>query len=261
MPRTFDIDHLHVSVYPDSAALGAAAADSVLIRIQQALEQRGMARVIFATGNSQLAFLQHLITRAAEVDWSRVTAFHLDEYVNLPETHPASFRGYLRDKLFNHIDFAAVHLLDGNAADLTAECDRYSALLAAAPIDMACVGIGENGHLAFNDPPADFDTSARVHVVTLDEACRLQQVGEGHFVDFAAVPTHALSLTVPMIMAADSISCVAPESRKAQAVYTALTGDITPDCPASILRRHADCHLLLDTASAALLPDIIETEQ
>ncbi len=257
MPRTFQIDQMQISVYPDSDSLGAAAADAVLHRIQSALAARGAARVIFATGNSQLGFLQHLIARASEIDWTRVTAFHLDEYVNLPETHPASFRGYLREKLFNHLDFAAVHLLDGNAPDLVSECTRYSALLDAAPIDVACVGIGENGHLAFNDPPADFATPAHVHVVTLDEACRRQQVGEGHFASFEAVPTQALSLTVPMILAASSISCVAPEARKAQAVYNTLLGEITPDCPASIMRRHADCHLLLDTESAALLPGTV----
>ncbi|MBZ0290556.1 MAG: 6-phosphogluconolactonase [Anaerolineae bacterium] len=175
--REWTADKIHVAVYENAESLGAAAAAFVIETINAAINTSGSARVIFATGNSQLEFLRQLIAQSDAVDWSRVTAFHLDEYIGLPETHPASFRRYLREKLFDRLPFAAVHLLDGEAADPQAECDRYAALLDAAPIDLACIGIGENAHLAFNDPPADFNTPARVHVVTLDEACRRQQVG------------------------------------------------------------------------------------
>ena len=247
----FTIDQLHVTVYPDSGILGAAAADIVLLALDEAITTNGAARVIFATGNSQLGFLHHLLSRHDEIDWSLVTAFHLDEYIGLPVSHPASFRRYLHEKLFDHLPFAAVHLLDGEAADPQAECERYAALLAAAPIDHACIGIGENGHLAFNDPPADFTTPALVHVVTLDEACRRQQVGEGHFPDLDTVPAQALSLSIPAIMHAQTITCVVPDSRKAQAVHDTLRGPVTPDVPASILRQHAHARLLLDSDSAA----------
>lgn len=245
-------DHkVDISVHSSIHSLAMAAAAYVIETVNAALRDSGSARVIFATGNSQLAFLDQLVAQAEAVDWTHVTAFHLDEYIGLPQSHPASFRRYLREKLFARLPFAAVHLLDGEAADPQAECDRYAALLDAAPIDLACIGIGENAHLAFNDPPADFDTSARVHVVTLDDACRRQQVGEGHFASMEAVPAQALSLTVPMILSAGAISCVVPDARKAQAVHCALRGPITPDCPASALRRHPHCHLFLDTESAA----------
>ncbi len=256
MGQAFEIDGLQAAIYPSGDALGEAAARHVMEHLAAALHEQGAARVIFATGNSQLTFLRHLVAHKDALDWSRVTAFHLDEYLNLPQTHPASFRRYLRENLFNHLPFGAVHLLNGEAPDAQAECARYAALLDAAPVDLACVGIGENGHLAFNDPPADFDTPARVHVVALDEACRRQQVGEGHFPSFAMVPTHALSLSVPMILSVGHIVCIAPEARKAQAVYDTLAGPVTPDCPASMLRRHIDCHLFLDAESAALLPPV-----
>ncbi len=241
-----------IGVYADKQQLGTAAAAFVAETINQALQSNGTARVIFATGASQYEFLDALVSNT-HVDWSRVTAFHLDEYLNLSDDHPASFRKYLRERLFNHLPFQAVHLLDGTAADSSAECTRYAALLAEAPIDLACIGIGENAHLAFNDPPADFDTSSLVHVVDLDEACRLQQVGEGHFPDLAAVPTQALSLSVPAILQAQTISCVVPDARKANAVQCALYGPLTPDCPASALRNHDATRLFLDMQSASKL--------
>jgi glucosamine-6-phosphate deaminase len=243
---------LTIEVYSDKNQLGAAAAAFVADTINRALQADGAARVIFATGTSQYEFLDALV-KNAQVDWSRVTAFHLDEYLNLPADHPASFRKYLRERLFNHLPFKAVHLLDGTTADAGAECKRYAALLAEAPIDLACIGIGENAHLAFNDPPADFETPALVHVVNLDEACRIQQVGEGHFADLAAVPTRALSLSIPAILQAKTISCVVPDSRKANAVHGALYGPLTPTCPASALRKHTDTRIFLDMHSAALL--------
>lgn len=249
----FEVNDVQVQVYATPDELGRSAARFVIEQIQQAVRQRGTARVIFATGASQYAFLDALVQGGSALDWSKVTAFHLDEYLGLPQTHPASFRRYLQERLFSLLPFGQVHLLDGEADDPQAEALRYSQLLADAVIDLACVGIGENAHLAFNDPPADFETSALVHVVTLDEACRQQQVGEGHFPALDAVPSQALSLSVPAILAAQTISCVVPEARKAAAVRCALEGPIAPECPASALRLHKYVRLFLDHASASQL--------
>jgi glucosamine-6-phosphate deaminase len=249
----FRVAGIEARIYDAKITLGEAAAGHVAGCIQAAIRERGQARVIFATGASQYEFLAALVHKTDVLDWSRVTAFHLDEYLGLPEDHPASFRRYLRERLFDRLPFGAVHLLDGTAPDPQAEADRYSALLAEGPVDLACIGIGENGHLAFNDPPADLETSALVHVVTLDEACRQQQVGEGHFATFADVPTQALSLSIPAILKAKKISCVVPDQRKAAAVQCALEGPVTPDCPASALQRHGHTLLYLDRASASSL--------
>lgn len=242
---------IDVRVYATKTALGAAAAEYVVERINHAILMRGQARVIFATGASQYEFLAALVQLKESVDWKHVTAFHLDEYIGLPDTHPASFRRYLRERLFNLLPFRTVHLLDGTAENAKAEAERYATLLASGPIDLACVGIGENAHLAFNDPPADFETRRLVHVVMLDEACRRQQVGEGHFPSFEDVPKQALSLTVPAILQADAISCVVPDARKAAAVQCALEGPIVPACPASALQKHSRTTVFLDTDSAA----------
>ncbi|MBX3053463.1 MAG: glucosamine-6-phosphate deaminase [Caldilineaceae bacterium] len=251
---TFTIDSLTAEIHPDKTTTSQAAAVFVADQIRAAMAARGSSRVIFATGASQYDFLDALCKTPA-IDWSRVTAFHLDEYVGISADHPASFRRYLQERLFSRLPFAAVHLLAGDAPDPAAECRRYASLLAEAPVDIACVGIGENGHLAFNDPPADFHTTAAVHVVDLDEACRAQQVGEGHFPSLAAVPPQALSMTVPAILAARVISCVVPDARKAEAVRCTLQGPIDPACPASAMRTHAHCRLYLDSASASLLTD------
>lgn len=250
--RQFAAGQIDVQIYADKQTLGQAAANFVVGQVSHALQQRGAARVIFATGASQYEFLAALLAHTG-IDWSQVIAFHLDEYLGLPDSHPASFRKYLRERLFDHLPFGAVHLLNGTAGDAGAECARYAALLAESPIDLACIGIGENAHLAFNDPPADFGTDALVHVVTLDEACRRQQVGEGHFPTMNDVPGQALSLSIPAILQAKTISCVVPDRRKAEAVHCALRGPLTPDCPASALRNHADTHLFLDVESAAML--------
>ena len=248
----FAVDSVAVEIYPDKVTLSQAAADFVAGHIRAAIAARDNARVIFATGASQYDFLDALCA-APDIDWSLITAFHLDEYVGISTDHPASFRRYLQERLFSRLPFGAVHLLQGDAPDPAAECRRYAGLLAEAPIDVACVGIGENGHLAFNDPPADFTTRAAVHVVQLDDACRRQQVGEGHFPSLAAVPPQALSMTVPAILTASVISCVVPDARKAEAVHCTLEGPIDPACPASAMRTHPDCRLYLDSASAALL--------
>ena len=248
----FFVDDVNVQIYPDKQSIGQAAAAFVALELNNAIGERGAANLVLATGASQYEFLAALLDHA-DVDWSRVTAFHLDEYLGIADSHPASFRRYLQERFFQHVDLRAFHLLQGDAPDPTAEIARYSALLNAHPIDVACIGIGENGHLAFNDPPADFATDAPVLVVDLDDACRLQQVGEGHFPNLDAVPPQALSMSIPAILSARAISCVAPDARKAAAVHCALEGPITPDCPASALRKHHRCRLFLDPASAAQL--------
>lgn len=233
--------------------MGISAAAFVAGIINGAIATHGTARVLFATGASQFCFLQELIKHP--IDWNCVEAFHLDEYIGLAETHPASFRRYLRERLFDIVNPAQVHLLDGTAEDPGAECDRYTALLQPGEIHLACIGIGENGHIAFNDPPvADFDDPAMVTVVELDEPCRKQQLGEGWFPTMDDVPTHALTLTVPAIVRAQCISCFVPDERKAPAVRDTLLGPIGTACPASILRRHPNARLWIDEPAAGLLP-------
>jgi glucosamine-6-phosphate deaminase len=241
-------------VYPEKEAMGEAAAGFVAKTLRKSIAEQGFARVIFATGASQYAFLAALV-EISDVDWSKVQAFHLDEYLGLPKTHPASFRKYLNERLFSHLSFGAIHMLDGMSEDRQAECARYGALLATAPIDVACIGIGENGHLAFNDPPADFEAPSLVHVVELDARSRQQQVGEGHFATLDDVPTRALTLSIPAIMQAKVISCVVPDERKAEAVQCALEGPITPDCPGSVMRRHPAVHMWCDEPAVSRLSD------
>ena len=221
--------------------------------IRGALAARGAATIVLATGASQFVFYEHLV-QAVGIDWSRVTAFHLDEYVGIGPEHPASFRRYLRERFVAPlpVPLAAFVELDGTA-DPEAECVRVGELLRGHTVDVCCCGIGENGHLAFNDPPAEFVTAAPFHVVALDAACRAQQVGEGWFPDLAAVPTRALSMTIPQILASRTIVCTVPDARKATAVYATLKGPITPDVPASALRRHPKVTMFLDDASAALV--------
>lgn len=245
------VDRLHVRTYATKSVLGAAAAAHAAEVIRVAIEDHGAARVIFATGASQFEFLEALVQQSS-VNWSCVTAFHLDEYLGLPSDHPASFRGYLNERLFNLVKPARVHLIAGDAPDPDGECERYAALLAAEPIDLACIGIGENGHIAFNDPPvADFRDPRLVKIVELDEPCRRQQLGEGWFPTLDDVPRRAMTLTVPAIMRCKAIRCVVPDERKAEAVRAALEEPIGTACPASVLRRHADAVLFLDELSAS----------
>lgn len=248
----FQVDGIYVQIFADKRALAAAAAEYVANRLRLAIAKRADSNLILATGASQYEFLGELL-QVEGVDWAKVTAFHLDEYLGISSQHPSSFRRFLHEHLFDHLPLAAVHLLEGDAADPMQECRRYASLLTGRTIHVACVGIGENGHLAFNDPPADFNAPDLVHIVTLDEACRRQQVGEGHFATIDDVPKKALSLTIPAILAARTISCVVPDRRKAEAVRCALEGPISPYCPASALRLHKNCHLYLDIDSAALL--------
>ena len=210
---------------------------------------------MLATGTSQLTFLSRLIEAAgANIDWSRVTGFHMDEYVGLPPTHPASFQRYMRERVAAHLPFGAFHYLDGSARDPEREAARYARLLEKHPIDLCCLGIGENGHLAFNDPPvADFDDPLVVKVVELDDRCKLQQVGEGHFATFADVPPRAITVTVPGLLRAGHAMAIVPEVRKAEPVRAALEGPLGTECPASILRRQSHATLFLDPDSASLL--------
>jgi glucosamine-6-phosphate deaminase len=238
-------------VLEDKASLSVAAAAQAAAAIRRAVAKRGIARIVAATGASQIAFLEEL-TNADGIAWRDVEMFHLDEYVGLPITHPASFRKYLRERLIDKVGITRYHLLDGTgAAGEVAE--RVGKAISAAPVDVAFVGIGENGHLAFNDPPADFETEEPYLVVRLDEACRRQQVGEGWFRDLSEVPRKAISMSVRQILKAKEIICVVPDERKAQAVKACFEGEICPMAPASILRTHPNATVYLDKDSAGLL--------
>ena len=238
-------------IFADKNQLGVAAAAQAAAAIVAAIGERGQARIIAATGASQFEFLQALVGHP-EIDWSKVEMFHLDEYIGLPITHPASFRKYLRERFIEPAGLTNYHLIDGQA-DPQEVCRDLGKKIAAAPIDIAFVGIGENGHLAFNDPPADFETEEPYLVVNLDEACRRQQLGEGWFPTFDDVPKQAISMSVKQIMKSRQIVCVVPDARKAQAVRDCLEGPIDPAYPASILRRHDHAVIYLDPASAGLL--------
>jgi glucosamine-6-phosphate deaminase len=238
-----------VEVHADRPALAAAAARRAGELLRAALAARPMARLVAATGASQLELLAALIEQPG-IDWARVELFHLDEYVGLPIGHPASFRRYLLDRLILPAGIIRHHLLDGEG-DLPAVVAAAGQALTAAPIDLALVGIGENGHLAFNDPPADFQTTAPYLVVDLDQACRRQQVAEGWFASLAEVPPRAITMSVRQILQAREVLCVVPGARKAEAVAATLSGEVRPEVPASILRTHPRTTLHLDRASAA----------
>jgi glucosamine-6-phosphate deaminase len=245
-----------IKVFSDKIQLGETAARQAASAINRAIYERGRARIIAATGASQFEFLNAL-TKTPGLDWAKVEMFHLDEYAGLPIGHPASFRKYLLERLIEPAGIANYHLIDGEA-DPNEVCKRLGEEISAAPIDIAFVGIGENGHLAFNDPPADFETDESYIVVDLDEACRRQQVGEGWFADMDDVPKQAISMTVKQILKAREIICVAPEARKAQAVKNCFENEISPQFPASILRAHGDTIVYLDLESSSLLnPELI----
>lgn len=231
--------------------MSRAAAQQAASVVREAIEARGEARLIAATGASQFDFLDAL-TSTPDVDWTQVELFHLDEYIGLPIDHPASFRRYLLERLIRKTGIVRHHLLDGEG-DPARVGEDVGRELAAAPVDVAFVGIGENGHLAFNDPPADFGTERPYLIVTLDEACRRQQVGEGWFASLDDVPTQAISMSIRQILKSREIICIAPDARKAKAVQACVEGAITPLVPATILRTHAKTTLFLDRDSAALL--------
>lgn len=253
--KEWRVEELTVRVYDSVDALAAGAARDAGAILRAALDERGHANLMLATGTSQLTFLSRLVDHeGTDVDWSRVTGFHMDEYVGLPPTHPASFQRYMRERVVTRLPFGAFHYIDGTARDPDAEAARYARLLEEHPVDLCCLGIGENGHLAFNDPPvADFDDPLVVKVVDLDERCKLQQVGEGHFATPADVPPRAITVTVPGLLRARHTLAIVPEARKAEPVRAALEGPLGTDCPASILRRQSTATLYLDTGSASLL--------
>ena len=250
---------MNVAVFPDKYFLARAAAEQAATTIREAIRERGCARIVAATGASQFEFLEEL-TKASHIDWKKVEMFHLDEYLHMSPAHPASFRKYLRERLINKVGIIRFHLLDGErdpgevVAEMTAEIRK-------APIDIAFVGIGENGHLAFNDPPADFETDQAYIVVELDESCRRQQLGEGWFKGLEDVPRRALSMTVREILKAKQIIAVVPDARKAQAVAKCFGAEISPMAPASILRTHPNAFLYLDKDSAALLDRKLQERQ
>jgi len=242
---------MEVRLCRDVKTLGRCAAADAASHISRAIEHRGHARIIVATGTSQFEGLAALVA-AEGIDWSKVVGFHLDEYLGLPTTHPASFRRYLEERLVDRVGLRAFHYIDGEA-EPEEECRRVGELVAAGPIDVALIGIGENGHLAFNDPPADFETERPYLVVDLDEACRRQQLGEGWFPTLHDVPRRAISMSIRQIMKSEAIVCSVPDRRKAEAVRAAVEGPVTPQVPASILQRHPRATIYVDPPAAELL--------
>ncbi len=238
-------------MFDTKTELGQAAARDAAKIIHEAIRERESAYVIAATGASQFEFLDSLVLE--EIDWGKVVFFHLDEYVGLPESHPASFRRYLKERVLGRVQPAAFHLINGEAADVREECRRVDELISRQTVDVAFVGIGENGHLAFNDPPADFETDEPYILVNLDQQCRRQQVGEGWFKGIDEVPTQAISMSIRQILRSRHILCIAPDQRKSVAVKNCVELDVSPMHPASILQRHESVKLYLDRESASLL--------
>jgi glucosamine-6-phosphate deaminase len=244
-----------LKVFPDKISLSEAAAEHAGNAIRFAIAQHGHARIVVATGASQMAFLEAL-TRLAGIEWQKAEVFHLDEYVGLPITHPGSFRKMLLEQLIQKTGIKDYHLIQGDAGNPLRIADAVGSKLTSAPIDIAFLGIGENGHVAFNDPPADFETEKPYIVVDLDEACRKQQVGEGWFNDIFEVPRQAISMSVRQILRARELLVVVPDLRKARAVKSCLEAEISPRFPASILRTHPKATLYLDQDSASQLSGI-----
>jgi glucosamine-6-phosphate deaminase len=243
---------VRIERYESAEAMARAAARRAAALVRAAIAARGSARVIAATGAAQFKFLEAL-RQEPDVNWQAVTFFHLDEYVGLSDTHPASFRRFLRERIAEPLRPGHFEYIDGSHPQPEQECARLERLIQAAPIDVAFVGIGENGHLAFNDPPADFATKRSYIVVQLDHACRQQQVGEGWFKSLDEVPTHAISMSVSQILATREILAIVPETRKARAVHECFDGPVSVDHPASALQQHAQTTIYLDAQSASLL--------
>ena len=247
------VDRLQVRIHADRAAMGAAAAHTVAGWMREAIAARGVVNMVFAAAPSQNEFLATLGT-VNGLDWNKVVAMHMDEYVNLPSDAPQGFGHFLSAHLWDHVKPGQIHKLDISTTDPTAECERYTAILKAHPVDIVCAGIGENGHMAFNDPHvADFADPLMVKVVDLDVQCRQQQVNDGCFASLDQVPLYAMTVTMPALMAASRICCVVPGPTKAQAVQATLTGPIGEACPATAMRLHPHAVLFIDRAAAALL--------
>ena len=250
MAETFKKEMLTVRVYDTKEELGEAAADLGEQLIREAMRVRGEAVIILATGASQFELLSSFVSKP--IDWCRVTAFHLDEYVGIARDHPASFRHYLCDRVFARVTLKAHHLIEGDRDDPQKECERISKVFDQHRVDVAFIGIGENGHIAFNDPPARFDDNVSFKIVQLDEMCRQQQLNEGWFDKIDAVPRVAITMTVPAIMRSRAIVCTVPDVRKAAAVRDTLSLPVSPSIPASILRTHEHATLLVDRPAASL---------
>jgi glucosamine-6-phosphate deaminase len=247
------VDELTVVISPSTAEMARAAAADAATALRDAIAARGAANVMLATGNSQLAFLAELV-QIPDIEWDRVTAFHMDEYVGLSPEHPASFQRYMRERVASKLPVKEFHYLQGDTCGAEAEARRYEELLRTHPLDLCCCGIGENGHLAFNDPPvADFDDPRDVKVVKLEPASRNQQVGEGHFATIDDVPSEAITVTIPALLRARRVLVIVPEVRKAEPVRRALHDAVSTACPATILRRQPNATLYLDPASSSLL--------
>jgi glucosamine-6-phosphate deaminase len=247
------VDRMDVKVHPDSSALARAATEGAAAVIRDAVSARGVAHAMFATGNSQLEFVDTIVTATPDVPWGSVVVFHMDEYVGVGPDHPAGFQRWIRERLTDRAHPLGAHYIDG-LADPRDECERYAALLRTYPLDLCCLGIGENGHLAFNDPPvADFDDPLDMKLVELDRDCRLQQVHEGHFPGIEAVPNLAITATIPALLRAGTVLAIVPEARKAEPVRAAIAGPVSTACPASVLRTRDNVTLHLDPDSASLL--------
>lgn len=241
---------MRVFIYKTNQELGRTAARKGAELIRKAIHEKGTASIVVATGASQFEMLDELVK--TKVDWSKVTAFHLDEYIGIPVTHPASFRKYLKERFVDQVSLKAFHYIDGES-DADAECQRLGALISGQTVDVAFIGIGENGHLAFNDPPADFETQVPYLKVNLDQECRKQQLGEGWFTSLEEVPETAISMSVQQILKSANIICTVPDKRKAEAVKNAIEKEVSPDYPASVLKKHKKTWLFLDKESSSLL--------
>ncbi|MFA8342487.1 MAG: glucosamine-6-phosphate deaminase [Rhodothermaceae bacterium] len=244
-------DKLVTNIYEGREELGKAAAEDMIEIIKNLMKQKEKLRIVFAAAPSQNEFLNEMLS--SDIDWNKIEAFHMDEYIGLPKNAPQTFGHYLRENIFDKVDFSNINYIDPSN-NPEEECERYAALLKEAPIDIVFMGIGENGHIAFNDPPvADFEDEKFVKVVELDEPCRVQQVNDGCFPKFEDVPKTAFTLTVPALMSADYLSVCVPGITKAVAVKNTLKGEISTKCPATILRTHKQAKLYIDTDSASLL--------
>lgn len=249
MIKSFYKDKLKVEIFGNKEDMGIDAASFVTEKLNQAISDRGYANLILGTGASQYPLHEALLKE--KLDWTKITLFHLDEYIGLSDQHPASFRKFLKEHIADKVNPMNVYYLEGDANDIDSEIRRYEKLLKDNPVDVACIGIGENGHIAFNDPAiADFNDPEFLKVVEMDEACRMQQVGEGWFPTINHVPEKAVTLTITTIMNCKTLCCTVPDERKSEAVYNTLSGDISTSCPASILRKHDDAVLYLDHFAA-----------
>jgi len=252
MPYTINKDNLKVEVFESRTAMGLAAANQVSEKIKELLKTKSVVNIIFAAAPSQNEFLNELIKK--DIDWARIHAFHMDEYIGLDVHAPQRFGNFLKDRLFEKVPFNTVQYLNGNAANLGTECKRYTDLLDQHPVDMVCMGIGENTHLAFNDPHvADFNDEKAVKIVDLDLECRQQQVNDGCFGSTGEVPTHALTLTIPSLYKATYVYCIVPGEKKASAVYHTLNESISEKYPSTVLRSHPNAILFIDEKSSSLI--------